>query len=270
MLAADEPAGLADLFDLGLLILEAVSGFELFLEHGDLLLVLDDGLDAADGATKARLQGLFGELFLIEGDDFLNIADAAAQIFAEADDLANDNGRSGDGLHDADLPTLNALGYFYFALTGEQRNGTHLAEVHADGIVGLLEGAGREVELDVVGLFPSLDLALFATAAAFLAREHIDSLGVDGGEEVVEVVRRGDITGQKIIDLPIGQITLFLACIDQFVDIFFVLVEFFSHDGVRSLLEFDRLGFNSNGAHGSAHREDSLGFYLGRETCWVR
>ena len=40
--------------------------------------------------------------------------------------------------------------------------GAHLAEVHADGVVGLLEGAGGEVELDVVGLFACLRLVFVA------------------------------------------------------------------------------------------------------------
>ena len=91
-------------------------------------------------ARTRACEDLFGELFLVEGDDFLDVANAAAKIFAEADDLANDDGRARDGLHDAELAALDALGDLDFAFAGEQGNGAHLAEVHADGVVGLLEG----------------------------------------------------------------------------------------------------------------------------------
>ena len=160
---------LARVLGLGLGVL-AVRRGELLFERGDLLLVLEDDVDAADGGAHAGLQDLFGELFFVEGDDFLDVADAAAEVFAEADDLADDDGRARDGLHDADLAALDALGDFDFALAGEQRNGAHLAEVHADGVVGLLEGAGREVELDVVGLFAGLGLVLVALAGELRRR----------------------------------------------------------------------------------------------------
>jgi hypothetical protein len=75
-----------------------------------------------------------------------------------------------------------------FAFAGEQRDGAHLAEVHADGVVGLLEHAGGEVEFDVVGLFARLGLVLVAIAHPAFARQHIDALRVDGGHQVVEFV----------------------------------------------------------------------------------
>ena len=56
------------------------------------------------------------------------------------------------GMREIDLMTdelaaLDALGDRHFALAGEQRHRAHLAQVHADGVVGLVEGARREVEL---------------------------------------------------------------------------------------------------------------------------
>ena len=180
-------------------------------------------------ALTRACEDLFGELFFVEGDDFLDVADAAAQVFAEADDLANDDGRARDGLHDAHLAALDALGDFDFALAGEQGHGAHLAEVHADGVVGLLEGAGREVELDVVGLFAGLGLVLVAVAAAAFAGEHVDALGVDGGHQVIELVGRGDVAGEQVVDLAVGEVALFLAGVDELVYVFFVLVDFFSH-----------------------------------------
>ena len=200
--------------------------------------MLDDDVDAADGGAHAGLQDLFGELFFVEGDDFLDVADAAAQVFAEADDLANDDGRARDGLHDADLAALDALGDFDFALAGEQRNGAHLAQVHADGVVGLLEGSGREVELYVVGLFAGLGLVLVAVAGELVAGEDVDALGVDGGEQVIEIVGRGDVTGEEVVDLTEGEIALLFPGVDELVYVFFVLVDFFSHGCAHSCERF--------------------------------
>ena len=146
------------------------------------------------------------------------------------DDLANDDGRARDGLHDAHLAALDALGDFDFAFAGEQGDGAHLAQVHADGVVGLLEGAGREVEFDVVGLFAGLVLLVaLGGAAAAVAGEHIDALSVDGGQQIIEIVGRGDVAGQEVVDLAEGEIALLFAGVDDAVYVFFVLVELFSH-----------------------------------------
>ncbi len=208
-------------------------------KSGELLLVLDDDVDAAGGGADACLEDLLSELFFVEGDNLLDVADAAAQVFAETDDLANDDGRAGDGLHDAHLAALDALRDLYFAFTSEQGYGAHLAEIHADGVVGLLEGAGREVELDVVGLFTGLGLVLFAVASELaLAGEDVDALGVDGGEEIVEVVGRGDVTGKEVVDLSVGEIALLFSCINELVNVVFVLVNFFGHVGAHSCGKF--------------------------------
>ncbi len=228
---------LARVFGLGLGVF-AVRRGELLFERVNLLLVLEDDVDAAGGGADASLEDLFGELFFVEGDDFLDVADAAAQVFAETDDLANDDGRAGDGLHDAHLAALDALGDLDFALAGEQGNGAHLAEVHADGVVGLLEGSGREVELYVLGLFAGFGLVLFAVAGELVAGEDVDALGVDGGEKVIEVVGRGDVAWEEVVDLSVGQIALFFPCVDELVYVVFVLVNFFSHGCAHSCERF--------------------------------
>ena len=228
-LAADEPAVLAEVLGLGLGI-AALRRLAAGLERGGLLLVLDDGVDARDGGADAGGEDLFGELFLIEGHDFLDAADAAAQIFAETDDLANDDGRARDGLHDAELAAFDALGDLNFTFAGEQRDGAHLAEVHADGVVGLLELAGGEVELDVFGLFTGFGRELVVASAELgVGVEDVDALGVDGGEEIVEVVGRGDVAGEKVVDLAVGEVALLFASVDDAVYVFFVLFFFGCH-----------------------------------------
>ncbi len=143
--------------------------------------------------------------------------------------------RTRDGLHDAELAAFDALGDFDFALAGEQGHGAHLAQVHADGVVGLLEGAGREVEFDVVGVFAGLVIGVavvgveLGAAAAF--GEDIDALGVDGGHQVIELVGRGNVAGEEVVDFAEGEVALLLAGVDDMVYVFFVLIEFFSHVG---------------------------------------
>ena len=224
VLTAGEPAELSLLTSFGLGVLEGTGLLLLFVEDDDLLLVLEDDLDAADGLADARLQDLLGEFFLVEGDDFLDVADAAAEVFAEADDLADDNGRAGDGFHDAHLAALDTLGDLDLALTGEQGDGAHLAEVHADGVVGFFEGSGGEVEFDVFGLFAGFGLVFFALFEAAFAE--LDALGADGGEEVVQVVGGDDALGEQVVDLAEGHVALFLA---YFYDVVFVLIQFFGH-----------------------------------------
>ena len=117
LLAAHQPASLA-IFALALRF--GVERARAFLEAAlRFLLVLHERVDAADGLPDARLQNLFGDLFFVEDDDFLDVADAALEVFAEADDFANDDGRARDRLHDAELSALDALGDFDFAFAGE-------------------------------------------------------------------------------------------------------------------------------------------------------
>ena len=187
-----------------------------------------------DGLLDARGEDLFGELFFVEGDDFLDVADAALEVFAEADDLTDNDGRTRDGLHHAELAALDALGDFDFALAGEQGHGAHLAQVHADGVVGLFERAGREVEFDVVGVFAGLvvGVAVFGVAGAAAALgQDVDALGVDGGHQVIELVGRGDVAGEEVVDFAEGEVALLFAGVDDMVYVFFVLIEFFSHWG---------------------------------------
>ena len=68
------------------------------------------------------------------------------------------------------LPLLDALGDCDFALAREQRHRAHLAQVHADGIVGLVERAGREVELGAFAFRAFLALHAFAFALVALFR----------------------------------------------------------------------------------------------------
>ena len=195
--------------------------------------MLKNHFNAADGVANPRLQDLLGQLFFVEGDYFLDVAHAAAQVFSQPDDLANDDRRTRDCLHHAQLPALDALGDFNLALAGKQGNGTHLAQIHAHRVVGLLERAGGQVELDVFRLLAGLGLVLLAAFAAI--RAQLNTLGADGCHQVVEVVHGHDAVGQQVVDLAEGHITLLFA---NLYNVVFVLIQFFGHDSAHSLTKF--------------------------------
>ena len=173
--------------------------------------MLDERVDAAGGLADAGLHHVLGELLFVEGHHFLHIAHAALQVLAEGDDLANDHGRAGQRLHHAKLSTLDALGDFDFAFTGEQRDGAHLAQVHADGVVGLFQRSRGQVQLDVFALFEVEVLV----AAELGPVEQVDALGADGGNQVVQIVGIVHIVRQHVVHVAVSQIALFLARIDQ-------------------------------------------------------
>src|SRR5437660_6278015 len=64
----------------------------------------------------------FGELFIMELNNFLDGAHTFAQAFADGDDFLNDDGRERDGLQAHELPALDALGDDSLAFAGQQRD----------------------------------------------------------------------------------------------------------------------------------------------------
>src|ERR1700677_756744 len=164
-----------------------VDRLQLFEEQGCFFLVLKQSVDATDRYTDARLQYLFGDFFLVEDHHFLDVAHAPLEVLAEGDDLANDDGRTGNGLEYPQLPALDALGNFNFAFPGQQWNSAHFAQVHANGVISFLECARCQVEFNVLALLTlALELIRAKLRTAF---EHINALGPDGGQQIVEIVR---------------------------------------------------------------------------------
>ncbi len=218
LFAGREPAVVAVFADLGLG--GGCGACELLFELRDSFLVLEQRVDAGHGCLDARLNHLFGEFFVVEDDDLFDVAHAALEIFAERHDLANHDGRARDGLHHAHLAALDALGDFDLALARQQRHRAHLAQVHAHRVVGLFQGARRQVELDILALFQ-----LEVLVAELRAIEEVDALGADGGDQVVQIVGRGcHLVRQHFVDVAVGEITLFLADLDQCVNIVIVIV----------------------------------------------
>ena len=159
---------------------------------------------------------LFGDLLFVEENDFLDGAHPALQVFADGDDLANDDGRARQRLQHAQLAALDALGDFNFAFAREQRNRAHLAQIHADRIVGFLQSARARDRVPCPRRLRSRRISCRPDLGPL---EHINALRADGGQQVLEVVGRMHVVRDQIVHLVIGEITLLFSHIDQFFDI---------------------------------------------------
>ena len=168
----------------------------------------------------------FGKLFIVELDDFLDRAGAFAEIVANGNELLNDDGRASDGFHHDELAALDALGDGNFAFAGEQRNGAHFAEVHANGIIGFFERAGGQVEIGAARffgvrvVFKAAGFAIavfdgkFDSKSGFggsLVFVNFDAIAFKGGEKVVDLFRRVHFGRKRIVDLVIEQVAALFA-----------------------------------------------------------
>ena len=158
----------------------------------------------------------FGDLLFVEENDLFDGAHAALEVLADGHDLADDDRRARERLQHAQLAALDALGDLHFAFAGEQRDRTHLAEIHADGVVGFFQRAGREIELHVLAGFYVLELLVARHLGPF---EHVNALRADGGQQVLEVVGGMHIVRDQIVHLVVREVTLLFPHIDQFFDV---------------------------------------------------
>ena len=76
-------------------------------------------------------------------DELVDDARVAARVLEELQDLLEDDRVVRERLVDLGLALLDALGDADLALAVEQLDGPHLAQVHAHGVVRLLDGLAR-------------------------------------------------------------------------------------------------------------------------------
>src|SRR5262249_62284004 len=104
-------------------------------------------LDLLEDFSLSILDDLVGDLLVAEDHQFANGAFAGPKLIADDEDALGDGWRAGDRLDDRELAAFDALGDGDLAFAREQRDRAHLAEVHADRVVGLVESARGEIEL---------------------------------------------------------------------------------------------------------------------------
>ncbi len=146
----------------------------------------------------------------------------AATFFNHAsvvgEDVVNGAGEHRDGGHHFANAFLDTLGDFDLAFAGQQFDGTHLTHVHAHRVGGTTnvgfnggEGSGGFFGSGFVGVVVSQQQRV-GVGCCF---EHRDAHVVDHADNVFHLLRIGDILGQVIVDLRIGQIALFATTRDE-------------------------------------------------------
>ncbi len=216
--------------DLDLLL--ARVGLRLFTLLGEIGLLLVEALHLVDEADDAAVRLFLVELLVVALavlDELLHTDLVLAELLAELDDLAHRDRRIEDGGVHLELAALDALGDLDLALAREERDAPHLAEVHANRIVRL------RVVVDVLFFAVALrdDELLFARFFVGDAlrrdldlRRAVDDLDVlvaEGTHHVVELIR-GDVGGERVVHLVVGEKTLRFARFDELLEGLLVLL----------------------------------------------
>ena len=175
----------------------------------------------------ALFDAVVGDFFVVEDHQLADGALAGAQLIAHADHRLGDRRHARDRLDHRELAALDAAGDLDFAFAREQRHGAHLAQVHADGIVGLVERARRQVELGAFAFrtFLALDAFAFELVALFRV-DQVDAGAGKHREELFEILGvGGEVRGQQIVDFVVEEIALLLADDDQLPDFIKLIFE---------------------------------------------
>src|SRR4051812_19671160 len=195
---------------------------ELFVNRPRLAHRVDLFLDL----LRALDDPLVGDLLVVEDHQFADRPLAAVQLIAKCDDLAGDQRRAGDRLDHRQLAALDAAGDFDLAFAGEQRYGAHLAQVHADRVVGLVEGARREIELELFGAFRRpIDRLDIVAQVLLIGVDDFDPGAAERVEQIIELVRRGDFRRQKLVHLVVEKVALLLADVDELPHLVVLLLD---------------------------------------------
>ena len=174
---------------------------------------LAHGFDLSEDFDGAFLDHFVGDFFVAENHQLSNGALARPELIAHDQDALGDRGRARDRLDHRELAALDALGDRDFAFAREQRNGAHLAQIHADRVVGLVERAWSEIQLRLIAR--SFTIEVLVAAVRFVRIDDLDAGAAEGVEEVVELFRRGDLGRQELVHLVVEQVSLLLADGDQ-------------------------------------------------------
>ena len=186
---------------------------------------LGDLIDLLQRLLGFGLDLFLGKLLVVELNDFLDRAGAVAQILADLEKLLEDQGRARDGLQHEQLAPLDALGNRNFTFAGKQGHRAHLAQIHADGIVGFFKRARSEIEVAVfrgsvvlhdndfggVGCVGSSERSLRARKIFI----HIDPVALEGREQIVNFLRGVHLGRQDIVHLIVEQVAPLLAHGDE-------------------------------------------------------
>ena len=121
---------------------------------------------------------------------------------------------------------LDALGDGDLALAREQLDRAHLAQIHAHRIVGavgrLLGGGLGDGGRRALGELAAFALLLLVAVVVGLLRlvglDHVDAHLVEHRHDVLDLLRRGGVGGENLIQFVDGDIAAFLRGLDHLLD----------------------------------------------------
>src|SRR5579885_90255 len=188
----------------------ARNGLQFLPELLSLFVMLFDFRDGGGELIGLLDDAFVGDDQIRHDQDVANGRGIARQDLVERENFANHQRRSRKGLAHGGLPTLDALGQLDFALAGEQRHGAHLAQVHADGIVGFIAEILGEIE--VAQLLAFLD---FLVEFELGLLENFDAGAIELRQQIVEFAAAGIIFGEKLVDFVIENVALLFSGVHQ-------------------------------------------------------
>src|ERR1017187_1590386 len=115
---------------------------QLFLERRHFFVQLVERVDLGEKFFQAVVDNLFRDLLFVERHQLFNRADALFEVLAQGEKFTNYDRRARQRLQNAVLPPLYSLSDVNFAFAGKQGNSPHLAQIHADGVIGFFQSAG--------------------------------------------------------------------------------------------------------------------------------
>ena len=182
----------------------------------DLLALVDGAADFADLIEQA----LFMDLFFLEVlaflvalflDDLAYANFMLRQFLAEIEDMSQGQRAGKHFVEDAIFAVFDLLGDLDFAFAAQQRHRAHLAQIHPHRIAGLTD----HVVVGVLGLFflfLVFDQLVACTAQSdpLVGVDDFDVHLAEDRHDIVDLIRRDNLSRQHIVDIVVGQIALFL------------------------------------------------------------
>jgi hypothetical protein len=188
--------------------------FELLLRLLGVRPRLAHRVDLPQHLAFALVDLLVGDFLVGKRHELADCPLLVLELVAHLHDEPRNGRRPGDGLDDRKLSAFDALGDLDLAFARQQGNGAHLAQIHADGVVGLVEGAGREIQLQLLRAFAgAIEELLFPVG--LLRIDNFNAGAAERAEEVVQLLRGRDVRRKQLVDLVVEQVAFFLADRDE-------------------------------------------------------
>ena len=163
-------------------------------------------------------QAGFAQIVVVQRHQLPDGPLAAPKLPSQRDDDLRGGHGTRDGLEDGAPAAFDALGDGDLALPRQERHGAHFAQVHADGVVRLVNRARRQIEFDFLALLAA-QFEQLLIAVLSLGIDDLDAGVAQHTEQVVELFGGGQLGGEHIVHLLVEQESLLLAEGDELANL---------------------------------------------------